>query len=167
MADRSACPAVAALRQAPVPAPFQARSAGLGRRGPGNPAWKKKPSWYQVSTSDRMIHPDTERRLAERMNPRSTIELDASHASLASRHQRDRRPDRPGRNRAHLALAWPGLRQAMIRNMRGTICAVRAYPRCIPPVNCMIRQMAPVASGAVCAADRCATGSTARASHGQ
>ena len=31
-----------------------------------------------------MIHPDTERRLAERMNPRATIELDASHASLAS-----------------------------------------------------------------------------------
>jgi pimeloyl-ACP methyl ester carboxylesterase len=49
-----------------------------------DPAWKKKPAWYQVSTSDRMIHPDTERRLAERMNPRSTIELDASHASLAS-----------------------------------------------------------------------------------
>ena len=31
-----------------------------------------------------MIHPDTERRMAERMNPRRTIELDASHASLAS-----------------------------------------------------------------------------------
>src|ERR1700691_2669779 len=49
-----------------------------------DPAWKKKPTWYQVSTSDRMIHPDTERRMAERRNPRSTIELDASHASLAS-----------------------------------------------------------------------------------
>jgi len=49
-----------------------------------DPAWKKKPTWYQVSTSDRMIHPDSERRMAERMNPRSTIELDASHASLAS-----------------------------------------------------------------------------------
>jgi len=49
-----------------------------------DPAWKKKPAWYQVSASDRMIHPDTERRMAERMNPRSTIELDASHASLAS-----------------------------------------------------------------------------------
>ena len=49
-----------------------------------DPAWKKKPVWYQVSASDRMIHPDTERRMAERMNPRSTIELDASHASLAS-----------------------------------------------------------------------------------
>jgi pimeloyl-ACP methyl ester carboxylesterase len=49
-----------------------------------NPVWKKKPSWYQVSTNDRMIHPDSERRMAKRMNPRSTIELDASHASLAS-----------------------------------------------------------------------------------
>jgi len=48
------------------------------------PAWRKKPTWYQVSTSDRMIHPDSERRMAERMSPRSTIELDASHASLAS-----------------------------------------------------------------------------------
>ena len=49
-----------------------------------DPAWKAKPTWYQVSTNDRMIHPDTERRMAARMNPRRTIELDASHASLAS-----------------------------------------------------------------------------------
>ena len=49
-----------------------------------DPAWRKKPTWYQVSTSDRMIHPDTEREMAERMEPRETIELDASHASLAS-----------------------------------------------------------------------------------
>jgi pimeloyl-ACP methyl ester carboxylesterase len=49
-----------------------------------DPAWRKKPAWYQVSTSDRMIHPDTERRMAERINPRSMVELDASHASLAS-----------------------------------------------------------------------------------
>ena len=50
-----------------------------------DPAWKTKATWYQVSTNDRMIHPDTERRMAARMNPRRTIELDASHASLASR----------------------------------------------------------------------------------
>jgi pimeloyl-ACP methyl ester carboxylesterase len=49
-----------------------------------DPAWKKKPTWYQVSTSDRMIHPDSERKMAERLKPRATIELDASHASLAS-----------------------------------------------------------------------------------
>ncbi|WP_328941065.1 alpha/beta hydrolase [Streptomyces sp. NBC_00250] len=48
------------------------------------PAWRAKPTYYQVSTEDRMIHPDNERRMAARMNPRKTIELDASHASLAS-----------------------------------------------------------------------------------
>lgn len=51
------------------------------------PAWRNKPTWYQVSTQDRMIHPDNERRMAQRMNPRRTIELDASHASLASQPQ--------------------------------------------------------------------------------
>ncbi|MBL1079435.1 alpha/beta hydrolase [Nocardia sp. 2] len=49
------------------------------------PAWKIKPTWYQVSTEDRMINPDNERRMARRMNPRTLIELPASHASLASR----------------------------------------------------------------------------------
>lgn len=49
-----------------------------------DPAWKTKPTWYQVSTQDRMIAPDNERRMAERMQPQKTIELDASHASLAS-----------------------------------------------------------------------------------
>lgn len=48
------------------------------------PAWRAKPTWYQVSTRDRMIHPDNERHMAARMSPRATIELDASHASLAS-----------------------------------------------------------------------------------
>jgi pimeloyl-ACP methyl ester carboxylesterase len=48
------------------------------------PAWKTKPSWYQVSTQDRMINPDNERRMAARINPRKTIELDSGHASLAS-----------------------------------------------------------------------------------
>ncbi|MFB7722494.1 MULTISPECIES: alpha/beta hydrolase [unclassified Nocardia] len=48
------------------------------------PAWKAKPTWYQVSTDDRMINPDNERRMAARMKPRAVIELAASHASLAS-----------------------------------------------------------------------------------
>ncbi|WP_327087683.1 alpha/beta hydrolase [Nonomuraea sp. NBC_01738] len=49
------------------------------------PAWQRKPCWYQISTEDHMIHPDNQRRMAARMNPRKTIELDASHASLAAR----------------------------------------------------------------------------------
>lgn len=48
------------------------------------PAWKKKPSWYQVSSEDRMIHPENQRRMAARMNPRKVVTLPASHASLAS-----------------------------------------------------------------------------------
>lgn len=48
------------------------------------PAWRVKPTWYQVSTQDRMIHPDNERRMAQRMNPRRIIELDTGHASLAT-----------------------------------------------------------------------------------
>lgn len=49
------------------------------------PAWKEKPVWYQVSTQDNMISPENEKRMAERMKPKKTIELDASHASLASK----------------------------------------------------------------------------------
>jgi pimeloyl-ACP methyl ester carboxylesterase len=49
-----------------------------------DPAWKTKPAWYQVSTEDRMINPDTERQMAERIKPRGTIELASSHVSLAS-----------------------------------------------------------------------------------
>lgn len=48
------------------------------------PAWRKKPSWYQLSKNDRMINPDNQRRMVERMALRGHIELDAGHASLAS-----------------------------------------------------------------------------------
>jgi pimeloyl-ACP methyl ester carboxylesterase len=47
-------------------------------------AWKKKPSWYQVSTDDRMISPDNQQWMAERLNAREILTLNASHASLAS-----------------------------------------------------------------------------------
>lgn len=49
------------------------------------PAWKKKPTWYQISSEDRMINPENEKRMAERMNPRKIITLAAGHASLASK----------------------------------------------------------------------------------
>lgn len=48
------------------------------------PAWKKKPCWYQVSSEDRMIHPDNQAMMAARMNPQKIVTLAASHASLAS-----------------------------------------------------------------------------------
>lgn len=49
------------------------------------PAWKKKPSWYQISSEDRMINPENQKRMSARMNPRKVITLAASHASLASK----------------------------------------------------------------------------------
>lgn len=47
-------------------------------------AWRSKPSFYAVSTQDRVIDPDLQRLMATRMGAR-TIELDASHVSLLSR----------------------------------------------------------------------------------
>ena len=49
------------------------------------PAWKAKPSWYQISSADRMIHPDNQAMMSARMGAKKVITLDASHASLASR----------------------------------------------------------------------------------
>ncbi|MBR0800743.1 alpha/beta hydrolase [Bradyrhizobium jicamae] len=49
------------------------------------PAWKSKPSWYQISSQDRMINPENEKMMSARLNPKKVITLDASHASLASR----------------------------------------------------------------------------------
>ena len=45
--------------------------------------WKNLPSWYQVSLNDRMIPPQAEQFLAERMKAK-TIELSSSHVSLVS-----------------------------------------------------------------------------------
>jgi pimeloyl-ACP methyl ester carboxylesterase len=47
-------------------------------------SWKRKPSWYQLSTQDRMIHPDNQRRMSQRLDARKIISLEASHASLVS-----------------------------------------------------------------------------------
>jgi pimeloyl-ACP methyl ester carboxylesterase len=51
----------------------------------GTPAWKSKPSWYQISSEDRMISPDNERRMAGRIGARKVITLAASHVPLASK----------------------------------------------------------------------------------
>jgi pimeloyl-ACP methyl ester carboxylesterase len=50
----------------------------------GPPAWKVKPSWYQISTEDRLIPTETERWMAERIGARGTISLQTSHASVAT-----------------------------------------------------------------------------------
>jgi pimeloyl-ACP methyl ester carboxylesterase len=49
----------------------------------GPPAWKQLKAWYQVSDSDRMIPPDTQRMFAQRMNA-TTISIDTSHSSYVA-----------------------------------------------------------------------------------
>ena len=48
-----------------------------------NAGWKKLPCWYQVSMNDRMIPPQAEQFMAQRINAR-TIALASSHASLVA-----------------------------------------------------------------------------------
>ncbi|MGO0790397.1 alpha/beta hydrolase [Herbaspirillum seropedicae] len=47
-------------------------------------AWKTRPSWYIVSTKDRMIQPALERAFAKQINAKTT-ELPASHVPQQSR----------------------------------------------------------------------------------
>jgi len=48
-------------------------------------AWKAKPSWYQISSNDRMIAPENEKRMADRIGAKRVITLPTGHASLAAR----------------------------------------------------------------------------------
>jgi pimeloyl-ACP methyl ester carboxylesterase len=47
------------------------------------PAWKQKPSWFLLAERDRMISPETQRFMAERMRAR-IHSLDVDHTPLAS-----------------------------------------------------------------------------------
>ncbi|HEX7908305.1 MAG TPA: alpha/beta hydrolase [Paraburkholderia sp.] len=49
------------------------------------PAWEKKPSWYQISSEDRMIAPENQQKMSSRLKAKKVITLAASHASLASK----------------------------------------------------------------------------------
>lgn len=49
-----------------------------------DPAWRSKPSWYQISSADRMIDPANQKAMSDRLGARRVITLDAGHASLAS-----------------------------------------------------------------------------------
>lgn len=49
-----------------------------------NPAWKNKPTWYQVSNNDRMIDVETQIEMQDRMNTKKTLFLDSGHLSLIS-----------------------------------------------------------------------------------
>src|SRR5881296_3273157 len=47
------------------------------------PAWKSKPSWYLVATSDRMIPPDAQRAMSKRTGA-TVVEVKGSHAVYVS-----------------------------------------------------------------------------------
>jgi pimeloyl-ACP methyl ester carboxylesterase len=51
----------------------------------GTPAWRSRPSWYQISSEDRMIHPENQKRMSGRLGAKKIITLAAGHASLASK----------------------------------------------------------------------------------
>ena len=48
-----------------------------------SPAWKTKPTFYMVASSDRSINPQQERMMAKRANAK-TVEVDASHVAYMS-----------------------------------------------------------------------------------
>src|SRR5271167_3550832 len=48
-----------------------------------NPAWKNKPTFYMVASSDRSINPIQERMMAKRANAK-TVEVNASHVAYIS-----------------------------------------------------------------------------------
>ena len=48
------------------------------------PAWRTKPSWYLVSTEDRMIPPDAQRAMSKRAGA-TVVEVKGSHAVYVSR----------------------------------------------------------------------------------
>src|SRR4030081_20907 len=50
------------------------------------PAWKTKPSWYLLTTEDKMIPPDAQRTMAKRAGS-TVIEVKGSHAIYVSRPQ--------------------------------------------------------------------------------
>lgn len=70
---------MAATQKAPIASTFEDKVTSA--------AWRTKPCWYQVSSEDRMIAPETQQWLAERMKAK-TITLKAGHLSPASQPDR-------------------------------------------------------------------------------
>jgi len=50
------------------------------------PAWKTKPSWYLLTTEDRMIPPDAQRAMSKRAGS-TVVEVNGSHAVYVSQPQ--------------------------------------------------------------------------------
>jgi pimeloyl-ACP methyl ester carboxylesterase len=89
--DKTQFAAAFAADVAPAKAEFMANSQvpwGLAalNGAVAQPAWKSKPSWYLVSTDDRMIPPAAQRAMAKRAGA-SVVEVKGSHAIYVSQPQ--------------------------------------------------------------------------------
>lgn len=89
--DRAKFPAAFAGDVNPDDAAFMADSQvpwGLDALGGTivEPAWRAKPSWYLVTTEDKMIPPDAQRQMAKRAGA-TTVEVQASHSIYVSQPQ--------------------------------------------------------------------------------
>ena len=91
MLDNAKFPASFAGDVSPAEAAFMADSQvpwGLGAISGtiSEPAWRTKPSWYLVTTEDKMIPPDAQRSMSKRAGT-TVIEVKGSHAIYVSQPQ--------------------------------------------------------------------------------
>jgi pimeloyl-ACP methyl ester carboxylesterase len=86
--DKTKFPASFAADVDPEKAAFMADSQvpwGMGAISGtiSEPAWKTKPSWYLVTTEDKMIPPDAQRAMSKRAGA-TVVEVKGSHAIYVS-----------------------------------------------------------------------------------
>src|SRR6201984_1814235 len=89
--DKAKFPASFAADVDPEKAAFMADSQvpwGLGAisGAVSEPAWRTKPSWYLLTTEDRMIPPDAQRAMSKRAGA-TVVEVKGSHAVYVSQPQ--------------------------------------------------------------------------------
>lgn len=91
MLDKAKFPASFAGDVSPEEAAFMADSQvpwGVNAVGGAvtEPAWRTKPSWYLLTTEDRMIPPDAQRQMSKRAGAK-VVEVKGSHAIYVSQPQ--------------------------------------------------------------------------------
>ena len=89
--DRAKFPAAFAGDVSPDKATFMADAQvpwGVAALGGtiGAPAWRTKPSWYLLTTADRMIPPAAQRTMSRRAGA-TVVEIEASHSVYVSQPQ--------------------------------------------------------------------------------
>ena len=101
--DKAKFPAAFAADVSPDKASFMADSQvpwGVEALGGAitQPAWRTKPSWYLVTTEDKMIPPDAQRAMSKRAGS-TVVEVKSSHSVYPVASSSRRSSYRAGRNR--------------------------------------------------------------------